>query len=457
MAIDQNPRFGIVTGPGGRRGQRLFLATAVLLVTLLATIVIFGALDEASFHEDEAGWISAGYHYTDALLAGDFTWQTWACPQCRAWGSLNMPLGKVLIGLPLRFYTNATPNGTAFFGLYNSSWTHAENVTNGRVPPADILQRGRTAAAVFGVLTCVLLFVLGYYLAGWLAGLLAVGLTLANSTFIRMATHAMTDVHYNFFLLAACLAATAYVTQTANRRRLWASLAAGILTGLACSVKITGLAIGAALFAGLVVYSLVLRRITWRDVLRDTAVFALSALAVVYLLNPFFWPDFRPGPLPEPVTSQAAASWEASTPPAHGLARLAEFPRLFGRWNALMQAQQSAAQWTGPRWLVIQQQTFLGQISFPLEALLWLVGLVFCIYQVVWYWRRRQTTRLVVPPAYFFVNYLLLLGFLQLNWPRYYLPVEIAINILAAIGGVAILTTLLALLRRATARAPASA
>ncbi len=465
MTVDYDPPPYVeasraAAGPDTARRRRLLFGVGVLVVTVLATLVIFGALDDASFHEDEAGWISAGYYYTDALLARDFSWQTWACPECHAWGSLNMPLGKILTGLPLRLYSNTAKAGAGFFGLYDGTRTYAQNAADGRVPPADILQRGRAAAAVVGVLTCVLLFVLGYYLAGWLAGLLAVGLTLANGTFIRMATHAMTDIHYNFFLLAACLGASYYVAQTSSRRRLWASLATGILAGLACSVKITGLAIGAVLFASLVGYGLVLRRITWRAAARDTIVFGAAALVVVYLLNPFFWPDFRAGnPSQEPAVSPAtsassvepAAIWEASSPPAHGLARLVEFPRLFGRWNTLMAAQQPVAQWAGPRGLVIQQQTFLGQISFPVEAVLWLVGLVFCIYQVAWLWRRRQVTRLVVPPVYFLVNYLLLLGFLQLNWPRYYLPVEIAINIVAAIGTVAALTALRTLARRALA------
>jgi hypothetical protein len=449
MTIEQNP----LHAAAGHGRRPILFGVGVLIVILLASVIIFGALDDAWFHEDEAGWISAGYHYSDALLAGDFSWRTWACPECHAWGSLNMPLGKLLIGLPLRLYSNANRGGEAFFGLYDGSRSHAENVADGRVPPADILQRGREAAAVFGVLTCVLLFVLGYYLAGWLAGLLAVGLTLANNTFIYMATQAMTDIHYNFFLLAVCLASGYYVAQATDRRRLWAGLAAGILTGLACSVKITGLAIGAALFAGLVVYSLALRRITWRVLVRDSIVFGLAALAVIYLLNPVFWLDFSPGSAsPEPgIPQHIVAIWDPPTHPPQGLARLAEFPRLFVRWNALMASQQNIGKWTGPRGLVIQQQTFVGQISFPIEALFLLAGFVFCIYQVARCWQRRQITRLVVPPVYFLVNYLLLLGFLQLNWPRYYLPVEIAINMLAAIGVVAVLTSGLALVRRALA------
>lgn len=33
----------------------------------------------------------------------------------------------------------------------------------------------------------------------------------------------------------------------------------------------------------------------WRTTVRDTIVFGVAALAVVYLLNPFFWPNFGPG------------------------------------------------------------------------------------------------------------------------------------------------------------------
>ncbi len=39
-----------------------------------------------------------------------------------------------------------------------------------------------------------------------------------------------------------------------------------------------------------------------------------------------------------------------------------------------------------------------------------------------------------MPIAYFLCNYLLLICFLRLNWDRYYVPTELSMRVLAAIG-----------------------
>ena len=72
-----------------------------LVVALISAFVLFSRVDKTEFHSDESGWISAGRYYTDLLWRCDFEWEKWECEACDGWGSLNMQLGKWLIGIPL--------------------------------------------------------------------------------------------------------------------------------------------------------------------------------------------------------------------------------------------------------------------------------------------------------------------------------------------------------------------
>lgn len=432
----------------------------LLAVALLATVVLYRQAPLTSFDGDETGWISSGIYYTDLLLARDFAWDKWQCRACGPWGGLNMPLGKWAIGAPLKLYYAATPGAAPFMRFYDFERSLAQNQAEGRIPPADVLRVARLACAAFGVLCCLLLFCLGYWWLNGAAALLAVVLLLLTDGFVQQATRAMTDVHYLSFLLAGGLA-SGLLLQRADRRGLVnAAILAGLAAGLAAAVKVTGILVGGLVFAGLLAYVAALRRLPLRTALRASALFLVVAVAVVYLLNPFFWPDWQQldaaallhdarSLLAAAASGQlGAAPISQAFPQVGHLTHIIEFPQMFLRWRAFMHTQLSIGAWTEPRLLAIHRSLFANLAAFPFEWVLLLIGAAAAGRRVIAAWRRAQPAPALAPLAFFAVNYLFVLFLVQLNWPRYYLPAAVAGKLLAANGIVVLFDWLMGRVRR---------
>ena len=432
----------------------------LLAVALLATVVLYRQARLTPFDGDETGWISSGVYYTDLLLARDFAWDKWQCRACGPWGGLNMPLGKWAIGAPLKFYYAATPGAVPFMRFYDFERSLAQNQAEGRVPPAAVLAAARLACAAFGVLCCLLLFCLGYWWLNRAAALLAVVLLLLTDGFVQQATRAMTDVHYLTFLLAGGLA-SGLLLQRADRRGLVAAaILAGLAAGLAAAVKVTGILVGGLVFATLLAYVAALHRLRLRTALRAAALFLVVAIAIVYLLNPFFWPDWQQldatallhdarSLLAAAVSGQlGAAPISQSFPQVGHLTHIIEFPQMFLRWRAFMQTQLPIGDWTEPRLLAIHRSLFVNLAAFPFEWVLLLIGAAAAGRRVIAAWRRAQTAPALAPLVFFAVNYFFVLFLVQLNWPRYYLPTAVAGKLLVAYGIVVVFEGLVGLVRR---------
>ena len=438
----------------------------LLAVTILATMVLYRQTPLTPFDGDETGWISSGAYYTDLVLARDLTWEKWQCQACGPWGGLNMPLGKWLIGAPLKVYYETARGSAEFLRFYNFDHSLEQNQAEGRVPPADVLRVARLACAAFGVLCCLLLFCLGYWWVNGATGLLAVALLLSTDGFVTQATRAMTDVHYVSFLLAGCLAAGLLVKRSGRRAYLTASALAGLCAGLAAAVKVTGIVVGGLIFLALLIYIVALRRINLRAALRYAVLFTIVAVITVYLLNPFFWPNWQQinaaALLHEArslLTAAAARQLPAgqisqSYPQVGNLAHLIEFPQMFVRWRDFMQTQLPIGNWTQPRLLAIHRSLFVDLAAFPFDWVFLIVGCAAATGRVLKAWRQRETAPVTAPLVFFGVNYLFILFFVRLNWPRYYLPSAVAAKLLIAVGIITVFSQLAAVVRR-TARAAA--
>ena len=440
--------------------------TGLLAVTILATIVLYRQAPLTPFDGDETGWISSGAYYTDLVLARDLTWEKWQCQACGPWGGLNMPLGKWLIGAPLKVYYETARGGAEFLRFYNFDQSLEQNQAAGRVPPADVLRVARLACAAFGVLCCLLLFCLGYWWVNGATGLLAVALLLATGGFVTQATRAMTDVHYVSFLLAGCLAAGLLVKRSGRRAYLAASALAGLCAGLAAAVKVTGIVVGGLIFLALLIYIVALRRISGRAALRYAMLFTVVAVVTVYLLNPFFWPNWQQfdaaALLREArslLTAAAARQLPAgqvsqSYPQVGNLAHLIEFPQMFLRWRGFMQTQLPIGNWTQPRLLAIHRSLFVDLAAFSFDWVFLIVGCAAATGRVLKAWRQRETAPVAAPLIFFVANYLFVLFFVRLNWPRYYLPSAVAAKLLIAVGVMTVFSQLAAWIKRTAGAAP---
>lgn len=443
-----------------RLPSRVFLFLGMVLILAVSISYLLNTDKGGGFHGDESGWISAAYYYADLLLSGDFNREAWECTECVAWGSLNPQLGKLLTGIPLAVLYDRDPEVAPFFNLYIFEESFQTNFEQGRVPPVPALQLARHVSIFFAGLTCVAAFAIMLTTADLAAGLLVVLALLGNQLFIHSATLALTDIHYNFFLITFLAPAIWFLVRP--QRTLAASALCGVFAGLATSVKVTGIAVAGIIFLSLTIYSFLLQQRSIKDSLKALLVFSVTGIGVTFLFNPVFWPslagiqgravldEFRTlltqRPRPDiPFTDTLAMHY----PQLGNLARPVEMARLVSRWNQLMSLQMHIGLWENGSRLVTLNRTLIEWMAPTLWLLLPLaVGLVHSTRQVVQSLRAKQASLLVVPLAFFVANYVFIVVFLKLNWARYYLPTVIGGSLMMALGASYLLSQLIRFIKR---------
>lgn len=450
----------------------MLVGAGVCFVSALVLFPRIGNTDlrGAAFSVDEPGWIAASYYYTDLVRNGDFEWQKWNCPNCglgSSYGSLNMHLGEWLIGAPLEM--DSRTKHRRFSGYYDVDNSLENNIRLGQVPPADILVQARTGPAFFGVLCCLLAFTIGFWACNVFVGLLASSLVLMNPVFLKVSAQVMTDTFYNFFLLCCCLAALAAFKTRNGKRLLLLVCFYGVMTGLACSVKVTGLIAGGLLFVLVAGWRFYTRRSGRREMFVSLALFAVFTMVTVYALNPLFWPSVREmrggaivqelRSLSETVVASKSIPWHSRNafladnryPQLENLSHPLELPLLFPRWRHMMLEQQSRGwdNWDGPR--LISLHKALIEFSIPavvrsrgnlivtscvsgLFILFAAMGMASLLHAgpLKRSFRGDDSRRVLL--LYFLANYLLIVLFMKLNWDRYYLPTIIALELVVALG-----------------------
>jgi hypothetical protein len=394
------------------------VALAIGVVTAISSWVLFNGVDSAPFWGDESGWISSGFYYSRLLSERDFSRTKWDCDGCKTWGALNGHLGKLLIAAS---YFNCKPeNPCTFNGYYDFFASFEENQKQGHVPPENVLRRGRYSAATAGVICCLLAFAIGYTVGKpkLLLGMLCSGLVLSTQIFRLHANRAMADASYNLFLLAQCLVAVVIVKSGDVHNIVKRLAIAGGLVGLTASVKPSGFLLGFPLFLVVAAYRLGVgggykQPENGRAFMVGVMTFLMSSVATVYLLNPTFWP------------SGLSDSW-----------RLLGFPETMLAWDRYMRFQDAGlglGQWKGNHFVDMHRSIFVDYSNWGVN-IFFLVGLLLCSRRCITSMRRGMADLSFVPLVYFLFNYALLICFLRLNWDRYYVPVELSMRILAAIG-----------------------
>jgi hypothetical protein len=262
------------------------------IISLLSSVILLENVEITEFHGDESAWISVGYYYADLLLKLDFEWGKWECDQCGNWASwLTVNLGKLLIGIPLRM--NSQTVDKWFFDFYYFDRTLEWNRSVGKVPSRNILLPARCHSVFFGTLSCIIVFAIGSCSSNRWIGVIATILLLANRLFVESATRAMTDVHYNLFLLSVCLATIPVLRPGNGKSVVLRCCLCGCLAGIAGSVKVSGVVLEGLFFLMVVVYESALLKPRIRETLLYLTAFCFSAIVMIYVLNPYFWPSLR--------------------------------------------------------------------------------------------------------------------------------------------------------------------
>jgi 4-amino-4-deoxy-L-arabinose transferase-like glycosyltransferase len=449
--------MNIHTNIFSQRTRLTVFTVMTTMVLLVSSMVLLLQKAETVFHGDESGWIASGYYYTHLLLDRDFGWRKWHNQDLGPWGYMNPHVGKWLIGLPLEWQIEEN----TFTHLYNFDKSLAENKNEGNVPSKEMLLHARAVSAIFGGLCCAVGFAVGYLCYGRWVGILSPALLLSNTLFCTYATRAMTDMPYNFFLLCATFCTILLFLKRSKRHTKLVSMLIGVSIGLCCSVKITGIVLG-CLFMGVILPYRGLVERNKKEILASFTVFFVSAIAVIYSLNPLFWPDLSaiqvdtlgheltsiPQELSKSISKGEVprrAEFEmyiSKYPQLSNLSRMLIFPYLFLKWNSLMDQQKSrwSDDWHGNRLKTFHKSLLMSHSTFFLESFFMLIGSIVCIKRIYTSLCEKKSTLGSIPFLYLLCNYLFILTFMKLNWERYYLPTVIASKIMVAVGIVGLIT-----------------
>ena len=393
-----------------RLAFRLVLAAGLVAY---ATYDVGRRITEVPFMGDEATWILAGNYYTDLLVRGEFTHSSWVANHLLDAGNLNPHLGKVLLGLGIRFHPSRQPGDAEYHGQFDWSKSELQNYREGRLPPEPLLLRARSTAAVFTVGCALLLFLIGTLFIHEVAGILAYVLFLSTDFIAHLLVRAMTDSFYNFFLLCGLLASYGIVRNASNKDLVAYSAWVGLAAALACSVKVIGLPVLALFYVPLWLYVTLPCWPGIRVFLLGPVAFGASAVVPVYVLNPFLWPT---------------ESWRM----------LLEFPRLFTRWKSALTSVQGPF-WGDPpeRLGRIHHQFFASDsMVFPGERIFLGLGVALCAYFLFRAIRERKAHPLGVLLIYAVAHYGFIVALIQFNWRRYYFPTFMSMKLVAAAGAV---------------------
>lgn len=405
--LDRPPK-----NPITRRRVAFRLVLAAGLVAY-ATYNIGQRITKVPFMGDEAEWILAGNYYTDLLVRGDFTHAHWVANHLRDVGNLNPHLGKVLLGLGIRFHPSRQPGDAEYRGQFDWSKSELQNYYEGRAPPMPLLFRARSTTAVFTVACALLLFAIGTLFVNEAAGILAYAFFLSSDFMADLLIRAMTDSYYNFFLLCGLLASYGLVRNASNKQLVAYSALVGLAAALACSVKVTGLPLLAIFYVPVWLYVTLLRWPGTRVFLLGPVAFGFSSVVPVYVLNPFLWPT---------------ESWRM----------LLEFPRLYIRWHDVLTSVEGEF-WGNPpeRLGRIHGRLFTSDsMVFPGERIFLALGVVLCLCFLLRAIQKRKAHPLGVLLIYALAQYGFIVALIQFDWRRYYFPTLFSMKLVAAAGAI---------------------
>ncbi len=385
---------------------------ALAVAAVVATVWIFREpIVREPFMGDEAVWIPSGNYYLGLILKGDFRNADWVANHLETGGNFNPHLGKVLLALGIRWHPNRMAGDTDYATVYDWSKPPEWNRANGHMPSEGLLVRGRESAGVFVAGCAVLLLIAGTLVSGEIAGVLAVALVLASVTIQSLLALAVTDGHYNFFILCGFVSSLGLIRSQRTASFVGYSALMGVSAGLACSVKITGLPVVAFYYCLLLPTLWRAQGLTLRTGLYGPLTAIAAALIVVYTLNPFFWPFESPQ-------------------------MMLEFPRLYVRTREAFAAMPNNTWGTPPdRWGGIH--TYLFDSAFwavPGEVFAFAGGVIVCGWSLVRGLMQRRVDPLGALLIYFVAHYVFIVSLIQFNWARYYLPVVFSMKLLTAVG-----------------------
>jgi len=430
--------------------RALGLPALFVLTTFLSGYILLSNVTKTSFHGDEPGWISEGFYYVDLLIKRDFDREKWLNRKARMWGAFNLPLGKYIIGAPITIYSSHYWNGKKYYGFYQwNGGGYEEQKRKGNVPPDEVLFAARRVSAFFGALCAGAVLILGYLVYNVWAGAIASLLLMFNGLYIETATRAMIDIYYNFFMVCFCIVAVWFLQSSSRWRTIILSALFGVIAGLACSVKLTGIIIGSLLFTSLAVYKMFIENKSRSDAANWALAAVVSSLLVIYALNPLFWISFakidvgalvnESRPLYKEVVREGIRKDEmyARYPQFANITKPFDFFNMFFRWknqNKWQTSWNKGKMWKKSKAIEFNSDFLFRHATIRFQWIFFLLGLAVFLTKIIKSIKDNQVSPFGVPLFFFLVNYVFLFLTLGVNWGRWYMAIIISGDIIAAVG-----------------------
>ncbi len=200
----------------------------ITVVIIILPIILMPFVWKLEFYDcygDENYWLSTSKCFKLFFIDKDF--HNWRLKKSKI-----EPVGKYIIGLALSIagYGDRIDE-LSRMKRWNSRKDYSWNLAHGRVPPKEILYIARLTMALFGSLTCMLIYWIGRMIFCVKAGIIASLLLAYNPLMWFCSRRAMTDAPLLFFLTANIILVI-YFYQSLLKRKLLRTFVFTVLIGI---------------------------------------------------------------------------------------------------------------------------------------------------------------------------------------------------------------------------------
>lgn len=376
------------------------------LVMLLAIWQFFSAIDDRDFHRDEARWIHRAVYLREMLHPFSDYWEdaTW-----RASGTSSdeiyrlraqPPVGSYVIGIGMLLQGEPLPE----IGYWNMDHDDAWNTTEGNKPTdAQLLAARRTTAAV-GVLTVLLIYLIGLQLTNPYGAAMGAAFFALHPLARYLATFAGSDITLAFFI-----ALSAWLAGRLAARPGWArAVLLGIAIGLGGGTKLSPLGIAVALAALGVVLAARKAHRRLGVMLMSTPLVAAITFVASY---PYLWRD--------PITNSRNL-YDYRTWGMEVQGEIWTQVAIASPWEAL---QHSWRRFGSEDWSIIGR---FFSVAWSMETIVALIGAGVLIWLVS---RRGLASATALIAAVLSSAVIITFAGMKVDWARYHLPILLAMAV----------------------------
>ena len=421
MDANDKRKFALLSGQRVKETIVTFALFGVILAPFMSR------LDSQSFHGDENYWLRSSKYFKLFFLDLD--------TRSREWGEYfaydSMPVGRYIIG----FVLSISGHKDKFKELgemkeWDFSRDYRWNAAAGATPPKGVLYPARLAMAIFGCISCMLVYWLGKIALGLRFGVIATLLLAYNPLMLTCSRRAMVDAPLLCFLTANIVLMMffyQYLQQKSLRRTFIFAAAIGVNIALAAGTKFNGCLTG-VIFLAFCMLALILRfkRRHVSPRLKDgeepwiiaaSLIIAATLCILVFVgMNPYLYHQPLAGTFNmvklKLVQSHSQQNWFSGA--------------------ALPSLSQKIA-FVFRRTLFPGDYVALGNIfKFPLVFILFISGLTMLLSAEVKYIRnhRRASLRSIIL-IWVAVTFGGTTTWIPLDWDRYYLPLVFCVVVIS--------------------------